>query len=151
MLKIILIALSGLVVAVAISASFVCPCERIPGGYLLGAVDQSAIEDWSFANDVGLCELEVSGVLPHSVTLNCMADQGELFISCSRCDGKYWSGVALANPDGRIRIGDMIYPVALRKLDDAETLDRAWIARVTKLNQQGERPDHWWSFELTSR
>jgi len=128
-----------------------CPCERLPGMWLTGAEVDLPQEDWSFVNEEKRCELEVSSWRPHSVTLNCMADGGDLFISCSRCDGKYWSGVALEQPNGRIRIAGQVYPVSLTRLEDDASLDRAWRARITKLGQEGERPGHWWSFQLTSR
>ena len=129
-----------------------CPCERVPGLWLTGPEVEATQEDWSFVNDEGLCALEVNSWRPHSVTLNCMSDAGELFVSCSRCAGKYWSGVALEQPNGRIRVAGQVYPVALRRLEDDESLDRAWQARASKLNREGqERPDHWWSFQLASR
>ena len=43
--------------------------------------------DWSFANEVGLCQLEVQGFVPWSVNLNCMASDKRLFVSCARCEG----------------------------------------------------------------
>ena len=34
--------------------SLSCPCERTPGGYLLGEQSQEVITDWSLVNDVSL-------------------------------------------------------------------------------------------------
>ena len=143
--------LIGAVIDVAIYAS-TCPCERMPGLWLGGEEVTEQQEDWSFVNNTGLCELEVRSWRPHSITLNCMSADKALYISCSRCDGKYWSGVALENPAAKIRIDGKVYPVALRRLIDDNQLDIAWLARATKLGRENvERPDHWWSFELTSR
>ena len=144
---------------IAISASVwvaQCPCDRSPGAWVFGNVVDETVADWSFANDAALCQLEVSGFIPHSINLNCMADRSELFVSCARCDGKHWSTVAMEIPYGRIKILDSVYPVKMvRVLDDA-TLDRAWRARANKRRGRSTatspppRPSHWWSFRLES-
>ena len=132
---------------------FVCPCETIPGGPLAGERAPAAVTDWSFVNEVGLCQVEVDRVIPWSINLNCMSSSGRLFISCSRCDGKAWSAAALENPEGYIRVRETVYPVRLTRLVDSEALDTAWAARVEKLGLDPgtQRPGHWWSFQLESR
>ncbi len=155
-----LAAIAGLVLcATALTIYFACPCERTPGGFLSGPQQDAAVSDWSFANDVGLCQLEVRGVLRHSINLNCMSSDGALFLSCSRCEGKYWSDLALASPVARIRIGGTVYPVSVNRVTEADTLDRAWRARAGKLAamrgtndaEVPPRPSHWWSFRISSR
>jgi hypothetical protein len=144
------IAVIGLVMTFVVR----CPCERMPGTVLFGSQVSAPVSDWSFANDVRLCQIEVQGVIPWSVNLNCRADaQGALFLSCSRCDGKYWSGRALSNPDARIRIGGDLYPVRLARVQVDERLDHAWCTRAAKtgMGVDRPRPDHWWSFAVTSR
>ena len=131
-----------------------CPCERIPGTVLFGVEVNAPVSDWSFANDVRLCQIQVQGVIPWSVNLNCMADSdGALYLSCSVCEGKYWSARALASADARIRIAGQVFPVRLSRLQDAETLDVAWLARASKTGYGvgKPRPDHWWSFAVVSR
>ncbi len=160
-MKTIIYGILGLAI-IAIAGSFVyvatqCPCERIPGFDISGEVVTSPVSDWGFVNETGLCELEVDRpLIPHSITLNCMSGDGQLYISCSRCDGKYWSGLALERPGGRIKVGSNVYPINLRRATEAAELDFAWHARAEKLRGLGRevndaRPDHWWSFELTSR
>jgi hypothetical protein len=154
--------IAGLLVLGAVTASvayvtFRCPCERLPGFVVWGEEQSQPVDDWTFANEARLCQLQVSnGVLPQSLNLNCMADEGELFVSCASCDGKRWSITALAHPDGKILIDGKVYPVRLQRLTDPAQLDRAWAAREDKLTQFGRearpaRADHWWSFQLTSR
>jgi len=133
---------------------FVCPCERTPGGPLSGERRSVAIDDWSFANDVDLCQIEVDRGIAWSVNLNCMADDsGALYLSCARCDGKAWSTAAISNSAGRIRIDGKVYPVTLTRVEEGGLLDVAWQARANKLGRgrDTKRPDHWWSFQITSR
>ena len=141
-----------------------CPCDRIPGGYLLGAEVAEPVGDWSFANDVTLCQVQINaGVLPHSINLNCMStNAGDLYLSCSNCGTKRWSNAVLSNGTARLRLHDDVYPVTLTRVMDASELDRAWGARVRKLNSLSvpaspppppgaPRPDGWWSFRVESR
>ena len=147
----------GIVVASAVYFVANCPCERTSGVALWGEEQLEPVNDWSFANEAPLCQLQVNnGILPQSLNLNCMEDQGELFVSCAGCEGKHWSTTALAHPNGKIRIHGKVYPVKLQRVTDAEALDRAWAARRNKLLQFGRdtdagRADGWWSFHLTSR
>ena len=143
---------------------FTCPCDRTPGGYLLGAEAEIAVTDWSFANDVTLCQIQLSaGLLPHSINLNCMSTTaGNLYLSCSQCEAKRWSNAVLGNSAARLRLNDTVYPVTVTRVMDPNELDGAWGARTTKLNtlsspatappQPGTpRPDDWWSFRVVSR
>jgi hypothetical protein len=150
--------LVGVVVLVAAAGVgiwlFWCPCERMPGGWLLGSEVTESVDDWTFANAVPLCQIQVrSGILPHAINLNCMAAQGRLYLSCAQCEGKTWSTAALANPAGRLRLGDRVYPVTLTRIEDPATLDAAWRARESKLGRDPDRPreDGWWSFRVESR
>jgi hypothetical protein len=154
--------LSGALITLAVIVALglivwvgVCPCERTPGSYLVGPEVQAPVDDWSFVNsDVGLCQIEVRrGLLPHSINLNCMASEGELFLSCARCEGKAWSTAALANPNARVRMNGVVYPVTVQRVVDTITLDRAWRAREGKLGRATDVPrqEGWWSFQVRSR
>ena len=141
-----------------------CPCDRMPGGYLMGEQSDQPVADWSFANDVTLCQIQISaGLLPHSINLNCMATPaGDLYLSCSQCETKRWSNAVLENGTARLRLDETVYPVTLTRVLDGIELDGAWGARVTKLNTLPApanpapapgtpRPGHWWSFRVVSR
>ena len=75
--------------------SNICPCATMPGGYLFGETVQEPVANWNdtTANQENLCQLQIwAGIRPHSINLNCMATpEGELFLSCSVCDRKYWA------------------------------------------------------------
>ena len=138
--------------AVALALVGVGPCGPVAGGALWGDERAGPVDDWGFANEVEHCAVEVRPSKPHSVTVNCMSWQQRLFVSCSDCDGKRWSGIALATAEGRIRIGEHIYPVLLSRVEDPALLDQIWRARANKLGAEpSPRPSGWWSFELRSR
>ncbi len=166
-IRTIILALSGtLVVAVIVGFfiySSVCPCERTPGGLLMGERAREPVADWSFANDVPLCQIQIwAGIRPHSVNLNCMATaEGKLYLSCSFCDTKYWASKVGENESGRLKLNGIVYPVIFNRVLDPAELDSAWAARVSKLQIHGgpgnpapppdaQRGDRWWSFNLVS-
>ena len=147
----------GLIVVVSASGllayNYVCPCAIIPGRSLSGELSTEPISDWSVANTVPLCQLEVNPENPHSINLNCMSAQNRLFVSCSVCETKGWAAVALENPEGRIRVDGTIFPVTMRRLTGEAELDMSWKARSDKLGEDPDtpRPEGWWSFEMITR
>lgn len=146
--------LLALVLAGLLVWFFYCPCERIPGGWLLGEEVDEPVTDWSFANDVPLCQIQVQrGFLPHSINLNCMASAGVLYLSCASCEGKTWSTAVLEEPEARLRLGDQVYPVVLERVEDPAELDEAWQARARKTGRGEDVPrqEGWWSFRVISR
>ena len=147
-----------------------CPCETTPGFVLLGDANEEPVTDWSFANDVSLCAIQIGILLrPHSVNVNCMATpEGELFISCSVGANKYWCPRVGQDHSGRLRLDGVVYPVVLNREMDPATLDHVWATRIRKLQKPavqarqpgggGEpppldtpRPESWWTFRVESR
>ena len=63
---------------------------------------------------------------------------------------------------GVMRLNGVVYPVVVNREIDSAAMDRAWAARITKLQTHGggplnpkpssdaERPDHWWTFRIIS-
>lgn len=145
-----------------------CPCGGVPGFVLRGEGHDAPVQDWSFANDVSLCQVQISiGWRPHSVNLNCMATPaGELFLSCSAGARKYWCPRVEAEHPGRLRLDGVVYPVVLNRVTDPIALDAAWAARIQKLQDpavqaeqppgpvpspDAKRPESWWTFRVRSR
>ena len=148
--------------------SSICPCAVTPGGLLFGEVIEEPISDWNqtTANQENLCQLQIwAGIRPHSINLNCMATpEGELFLSCSVCDRKYWAARVGRNERAVLRLGGFLYPVYINREQDPEAMDRAFRARVAKLQHTDietmvtprppldqKRFDHWWTFRVNSR
>jgi hypothetical protein len=144
--------------------SSICPCERTPGGFLFGDQANGPVNDWTFANEVPLCQLQIyAGIRPHAINLNCMATpEGEMYLSCSVCDTKYWAGKVGEDEIGSMRLNGVVYPIVLNRVTDSATMDRAWAARVAKLQAHGgpgnpappsdaQRGNRWWTFRVVSR
>ena len=156
-------AVVSLAVIAGLGWSMTCPCDFTPGGLLFGDQAGEEVTDWSFANDVSLCQIQIGGLLPYSVNLNCMAtSSGDLYLSCSVCDTKRWAGVVVGNGRAKMRLDGTVYPVTATRVMDPDELDRAWAARLDKLQVHSSpinpaapvgtpRPDRWWSFHVVSR
>ncbi len=143
---------------------FTCPCDFTPGAVLWGEVVEQPVADWRFANQVELCQIQVrAGLLPHAVNLNCMATtEGILYLSCSQCEPKRWSQIALRNGNARVRLDGKVYPVRVTRVTDPAEADRSWIARLQKLENSTvpgagtpvgtPRPSdaQWWTFRVES-
>ena len=154
---------ASLLVTAFLGWSVTCPCDRSPGGLLFGDRADGEISDWSFANDVPLCQIQIAGLVPYSVNLNCMAtSSGDLYLSCSVCDLKRWAGIVVGNGRAKMRLDGTVYPVTATRVMDPDELDRAWVARVDKLQVHSTpinpavpvgtpRADRWWSFRVVSR
>lgn len=164
--NIILICTAALLIAVVggfYIYSAICPCERTPGGLLMGERVEEPVTNWAFANDVPLCQVQIwAGIRPHSINLNCMSSaDGKLYLSCSYCDTKYWASKVGVNEPGRLRLNGEVYPVFFNRVTDEAELDKAWGARIAKLqvhsgpgnpapSPDAPRADGWWSFNLAS-
>ena len=155
-MKRLILALVVLIPIVAVTVwAYQCPCDQTPGLFVRGNEATSRVSDWSFANQVPLCQVQVeTGLLPHALNLNCWADRnGDLYLSCGNCDGKRWSKAAVANNQAHVRVGQTVYPVTLTRVVDEQLLDQAWSARGIKLGSavSDPRPGAWWTFKVTSR
>ena len=144
--------------------SFTCPCERTPGAVLFGYEQPFPVADWTFANEVTLCQIQINaGFRPHAINLNCFANEGgDLYLSCSSCDGKLWSGFAIRDGRAWLRLDRNVYPVHILRIVDPDELDMAWTARLDKLHALEEpanppvplgspRPEGWWTFRVRYR
>jgi hypothetical protein len=154
-MKRVVIAALVLIPVVAVSYwALACPCDRTPGLYLRGVEASERVTDWSFANQVPLCQVQVyRGVLPHALNLNCWANsKGDLFLGCANCETKRWSAAALVNNQARVRLGTTVYPVTLTRVVDEAELDQVWESRAVKMKSGSEpRPAGWWTFRAVSR
>ena len=166
--QLVLIAVAAVSVGSASYWALTCPCDGTPGFVLRGDLHEEPVSDWSFANEVDLCQIQISvGIRPHSVNLNCMATpSGDLYLSCSVGARKYWCPKVGADEPARLRLDGVVYRVVLNRVTDEATLDEAWLARITKLQAPGvqalqpagsqtppmdaPRPESWWTFNVSS-
>ena len=101
------------------------PHDRIPGLWLTGDLVTTPVNDWSFTDKVTNVKLQTWTwyLLPHSVTINCLAYNGQLYVSSVNPAGttRSWNENVLRDSHVRIKIGDKLYDrTALLVTDPAE-------------------------------
>src|SRR3984893_7906002 len=89
------------------------PHGGIPGLWLTGDLVTTPVTDWSFTDKVSTIKLPTQGrfLLPHSVTINCLAYNSQLYVTSVYPAGppRSWNENVMRDPHVRIKIGDKLY------------------------------------------
>ena len=120
------LALAPLLLLVAL-ASACQPSDRRPGLWLSGEPSPLP-EDWSFSDAQREIAIEVRTpwALPHSVTIWCVAIDGELYVGASAPDfpkERRWVRNVRRDPDVRLAIAGRIYERRLELISDPARTD----------------------------
>ncbi|HEY7654914.1 MAG TPA: hypothetical protein VIG07_19000 [Methylomirabilota bacterium] len=102
------------------------PHERRPGLWLTGERVTSPVTDWSFTDQYQTVYLQTRTryLLPHSVTITCVAHGGQLYLTSVFREGspfpqgKLWTGNVMRDPHVRLKIGDRVYDQILALVTD---------------------------------
>ncbi|HLJ16754.1 MAG TPA: nitroreductase/quinone reductase family protein [Bryobacteraceae bacterium] len=98
------------------------PHDRIPGLWLSGEAVTTPVADWSFIDQVPNIKIQTQSrfLLPHSVTINCLAYNGQFYVSSTRPGGapRSWDENVRRDPHVRIKIGDKLYDRTLVLVTD---------------------------------
>jgi hypothetical protein len=115
------------------------PHGRIPGLWLSGDVVATPVNDWSFTQKVTTIKLQTQSrfLLPHSVTINCLDYNGQLYVSSVYPAGspRGWNENALRDPHVRIKIGDKVYDRTLVLVTDPVEQEAVLQVRARKYPQ----------------
>jgi hypothetical protein len=100
------------------------PHGGIPGLWLTGDLVSTPVTDWSFTDQVPTIKLQTQSrfLLPHSVTINCIAFNGQLYLTSTYSDSgeptRSWNENVMRDPHVRIKIGDKLYDRTLVVVTD---------------------------------
>jgi hypothetical protein len=98
------------------------PHDGIPGLWLKGDLVTTPVTDWSFTDQVRTIKLQTQSqfLLPHSVTINCVAYNGQLYVTSTYPEGspRSWPANVTRDPHVRIKIGDKLYDRMLVVVND---------------------------------
>jgi hypothetical protein len=115
------------------------PHGRIPGLWLSGDAVTTPVNDWSFTENVTTVKLQTQSrfLLPHSVTINCLDYNGQLYVSSVYPAGspRGWNENALRDPHVRIKIGDKVYDRTLVLVTDPAEQEAVLQVRARKYPQ----------------
>jgi hypothetical protein len=113
------------------------PHNRTPGLWLKGALVTTPVNDWSFTDNVPQIHIQTSTwyFLPHSVTINCMAYNGQLYVASVYPAGTpkhHWNDDVVRDPHVRIQIGNELYDRTLAPVTDPAEREAVLQARAKK-------------------
>ena len=115
------------------------PQDRTPGLWLNGNLVTTPVTDWSFTDKYPTVKLQTSTwyLLPHSVTINCIAYNGQLYLTSTFPAGtrRSWNDNVLRDPHVRIKIGDNLYDRTLSLVTDPAEQEGELQARDKKYPQ----------------
>jgi len=104
------------------------PKERRPGLWLTGESVAAPVTDWSFTDRYPTIYVQTRTryLLPHSVTITCVAHKGQLYLTSvfrqgsPFPQGKEWTNDVMRDPRVRLKIGDRVYDETLALVTDPE-------------------------------
>lgn len=113
------------------------PHNRIPGLWLKGNVVTTPVSDWSFTDKIPQIHIQTNTwyLLPHSVTINCIAYNGQLYVASvypSITPRHHWNDDVMRDPHVRLQIGDQIYDRTLTPVTDPAERQAVLNARAKK-------------------
>jgi hypothetical protein len=140
-MKVLLKIIGGIIVCLALllvvlRITGLNPHDRIPGLWLTGDLVTTPVTDWSFVDQVPNIKLQTrsSFLLPHSVTINCLAYNGQFYVSSTHPAGapRSWNANVMRDPHVRIKIGDKLYDRTLVLVTDPAEKEAVVQAREKK-------------------
>jgi len=115
------------------------PHARTPGLWLKGNVVATPVTDWSFTDKIPVVQIqtETSYVLPHSVNINCLNYNGQLYLVSVYPAGTAhtWNDNVMRDPHVRLKIGDDIYDRTVSLVSDPAEQEGVLQARHNKYPQ----------------
>lgn len=121
------------------------PHERRPGLWLAGERVTTPVTDWSFTDQYPTIYLETRTryLLPHSVTITCVAHAGQLYLTSVFREGspfpqgKRWTADVMRDPHVRLKIGGRVYDRTLALVTDP--VERAAVLESKSKKYPGQR------------
>ena len=115
------------------------PHARTPGLWLKGNVVATPVTDWSFTDKIPVVQLQTqsSYMLPHSVNINCLNYNGQLYLVSVYPAGTAhtWNDNVMRDPHVRLKIGDDIYDRTVSLVTDPAEQEGVLQARHNKYPQ----------------
>lgn len=115
------------------------PHVRTPGLWLKGNVVATPVTDWSFTDKIPVVQLQTETwyLLPHSVNINCLNYNGQLYLVSVYPAGTAhtWNDNVIRDPHVRLKIGDQIYDRTVSLVTDSAEQEGVLQARHNKYPQ----------------
>lgn len=121
------------------------PRDRTPGLWLTGNVVTTPVADWSFTDEVPNIKIQTNTWygIPHSVTIDCVSYNGQLYVTSVYPAGtsRSWNDNAMRDPHVRIKIGDNLYDRSASLVTDPAEMEAVLQLRAKKYPNLKVRPN----------
>lgn len=127
------------------------PFFYFSGGELSGT-GRPAPQDWSFAGDSGLAQLETSPDDPYSVNIAYTVIDGQLYINAGDTETQ-WVKNMTANPLVRLRLDDVLYDARAKRVTNPSAIavfGKAWTSQSI-FRRDPTQFDEVWIYRLIPR
>ena len=102
------------------------PHEHRPGLWLQGDVVTTPVPDWAFTDKDPTIYIQTRSwyLLPHSVTITCVAHNGQLYLTSVYRqgspfpEGKRWTSNVMRDPRVRLKIGNQVFDARVSLVTD---------------------------------
>ncbi len=146
-----LLVIGGSVVVVVVILALIAvrvvgfdPHERRPGLWLQGDLVTAPVADWSFTDKYPTIYLQTRNwyLLPHSVTITCVAHNGQLYLTSvfrqgsPFPDGKRWTRNVMRDAHVRLKIGAQVFDETLALVTDPAERAAVLDSKAKKYPQQ---------------
>jgi hypothetical protein len=112
------------------------PHDRIPGLWLEGNIVTTPVTDWSFTENIPVIQIQTPTwyLLPHSVNINCLDYNGQLYLVSVYPAGTThnWNENVMRDPHVRLKIGNQIYDRSVSLVTDPAEQEGVLQARHKK-------------------
>src|SRR5438552_5759223 len=135
----------GVVVALlALRVGGLDPRERRPGLWLQGEVVTAPVTDWVFTDKYPTIYIQTRSryLLPHSVTISCVARNGQLYLTSTFPagspfpQGKRWTVNVMRDPRVRLKIGDQVFDRTVSLVTDPAERNAVLESKARKYPRQ---------------
>jgi F420H(2)-dependent quinone reductase len=121
------------------------PEERRPGLWLTGDSVATPVTDWSFTDKYPTIFIQTRSqyLLPHSVTISCVAHNGQLYLTSvfregsPFPEGKLWTKNVTRDPHVRLKIGKRVFDETVSLVTDPA--ERATVLESKAKKYPGQR------------
>ncbi len=121
------------------------PRERRPGLWLQGDLVTTPVTDWSVTEKYPTIYIQTRSwyLLPHSVTITCVAHNGQLYLTSVFREGspfpqgKLWTRNVMRDPHVRLKIGNQVYDETVSLVTDPS--ERAAVLESKAKKYPGQR------------
>src|SRR6202165_1944316 len=109
-----------------------------PGLWLSGKLVTTPVADWSFTDSIQTVKVQTNTwyLIPHSVTIWCIAYNGQLYLATSGAAVRHWPRNVARDPHVRLKIGNQLYDRTLSAVTDPAEREPVIAAKRKKYPQQ---------------